>query len=274
MLSKQELQLLKNPFDKIMVQYDYNNPLDLQPAPSQRNIDRDHVTKIAKSIKKWGMLSTITAAATTIYNSKGDKTLRFYIVDSNHRYQACLALKVPFNVIIIRLNTINDINTLMSDLNNTSKAWTLDNHISNCAGVPGIVGQHYTKLQAFINTYDNYTSSIIGNLLHFGSLSCRKTKMIKAGKFEYNYEKEAIEAIEIFDTVNMVMGNSIDGKVKIALRSINFRDALLNFIRDNRKVVPMNFIKGFADNLIAVQDLPSTSTEWRSSMNKYHLSTL
>ena len=112
MLSKQELQLLKNPFDKIMVKYDYNNPLDLQPAPSQRNSDRDHVTKIAKSIKKWGMLSTITVTATTIYNIKGDKTLRFYIVDSNHRYQACLALKVPFNVIIIRLNSIDDINFL------------------------------------------------------------------------------------------------------------------------------------------------------------------
>jgi hypothetical protein len=274
MLTKQELQLLKNPFDKIMVKYDYDNPLDAQPAPTQRVIDRNHVTRIAKSIKKWGMLSTITVAATTIYNMKGEKNLRFYIVDSNHRFQACLSLKVPFNMIIIRLNTIEDINNLMSDLNNTSKPWSLDNHITNCAGLQGIVGQHYTKLQAFINTYNNYSSAVIGNLLHFGNLTARKTKMIKAGKFEYNYEKEAIEAIKIFDMVNMVMGNSVDGKVKIALRSINFRDALLNFIRDNSKIVPLDFIKGFADNLIAVQDLPSTSTEWRSSMNKYQLSTL
>jgi len=97
---------------------------------------------LQNQLKNGECLSTITVAATTIYNMKGDKNLRFYIVDSNHRFQACLSLKVPFNMIIIRLNTIEDINNLMSDLNNTSKPWSLDNHITNCAGLQGIVGQH------------------------------------------------------------------------------------------------------------------------------------
>jgi hypothetical protein len=95
--------------------------------------------------------------------------------------------------------------------------------------------------------------------------------MVKKGTFEYNYEKETIEALTIFDYVSVTMGSNADKDIKIALRSINFRAALLDFLKDNKaNVVMKTFVSGFAKNLIAVQDLPSNASEWRSAMNRYY----
>lgn len=275
MLTKEQLSQLQNEHDQIMVKYDNNNPLTLLAAPTQRKVDRPKVNVIKKSIDKWGMLSTITVAATDVYNQKGDKSLNLYIVDSNHRYHAIRELGKPFYVIITRLNSCDKICELMSALNNTNKPWTMENFVINWAGTTQGAGFHYLHLQSFAKKYDNYTISILANLLHFGNLNSRQSKMIKKGSFRYNYPDKAVEAINIFETVNFIVGDDTDGKVKIALRSINFRAALLDFVKDNKEYLDVTkFIKGFADNLLAVKDLPYNSTEWRSAMNKYYLSTL
>lgn len=274
-LTKEQLKQLKNPNDQIMVKYDYNDPLMLFPAPTQRTQERPRINAIKRSMQRFGMLSTITVVATDVFNQKGDKSLNLYIADSNHRYHAARELGIPFWIIITRLNKCDDLNELMSTLNNTGKPWTIEDHIANWAGTRGDSGIHYLQLLGFLSKYPDYSASVIANLIHFGNLNGRQSKMIKKGGFRYNYPDKAVEAINIFEIINFIMGDNYDGKVKIALRSINFRAAILDFVKDNKEHLDVTeFIKGFADNLIAVKDLPSNSSEWRSAMNKYHLSTL
>lgn len=237
--------------------------------PGNREVNGKHINTLRRLIAEYGMLSTPLIVATKAYNKKGDNKLYFYILDGQHRIEACLRDNVSFDFKVIRLEDIETIVQLMADLNNSAKGWNLDDYISAYAFIPSVM-ENYTKLMAFTKKYDNYTTSIICNLLHFGNLNSRQSKMVKSGKFEYTYEAETIEALTIFDYVSVAMGKKADKDIKIALRSINFRAALLDFLKDNKETVVMqDFVKGFAKNLIAVQDLPSNAGEWRSAMNKF-----
>ena len=274
MLTKEQIKQLVEKGQSITVRYTPSISAYLKVSPNQRPLNRDQVNLLQRLITKRGMLTTPLVVATKVYNQRGDRNLNYYILDGNHRINACINAGIPFDFKVIYMNSIGQINNLMSEINNSARAWKLEDHINNCAYTPEI-GHHYSKLQAFIAKYNNYSISLIVNLLHFGNLNARQSKMVRSGKFEYNYENAAIEALAIFDIVNIHMANGSDAKIKIALRSVNFRAALLDFVKDNKATIDVtDFIKGFADNLISVRDLPSNATEWRSAMNKYHLSTL
>lgn len=274
MLTKQQIKYIVETGKTITVQYEPSVLAHLKVSPNQRPLNRDHVNSLQRLITKRGMLTTPLIVATKVYNQRGDNNLNYYILDGNHRINACINASIPFDFKVIYMNSIGEINDLMSEINNSARVWKLEDHINNCAYTPEI-GHHYSKLQAFINKFHNYSISLIVNLLHFGNLNARQSKMVRSGKFEYNYEKAAIEALAIFDIVNIHMATGSDEKIKIALRSINFRAALLDFIKDNKATIDVtDFIKGFANNLISVRDLPSNATEWRSAMNKYYFSTL
>jgi hypothetical protein len=272
MLTKQEIKQIVEEKQTIVVKFTPKMSSYLQVSPNQRPTNRDQVSLLCRLIEKRGMLTTPLIVATKVYNQRGDKNLNYYILDGNHRIQACLQLNKSFNFNVIYLDTIAEINELMSEINNSARPWTLDDHINNCAHTPAIQ-HHYIKLISFMNRYDNYSTSLLVNLLHFGNLNSRQSRMAIQGKFEYNYEAEAIDALSIFDIVNIHMAQGTEKRIKIALRSINFRAALLDFIKDNKSTLDVKqYIKGFSKNLISVNDLPSNNTEWRSAMNRYYMS--
>jgi len=270
MLTKAQKTKLEKNRSSISATWTPTSKIVFKVLPGNREVNGKHINTLRRLIAEYGMLSTPLIVATRAYNKKGDNKLYFYILDGQHRIEACLKDNVPFDFKVIRLEDIETIVQLMADLNNSAKGWTLDDYISAYAFIPSVM-ENYTKLMAFTKKYDNYTTSIICNLLHFGNLNARQSQMIKNGTFQYAYEEKAIEAITIFDYVSVAMGKKADSNIKIALRTINFRAALLDFLKDNKETVIMeDFVKGFAGHLIAVQDLPSNQGEWRSAMNKYY----
>ena len=274
MLTKEQIKQLKNEFDYIYADWIPSAKTIFNLLPQNREIEDNHSNYIARLISKGCLLQDPIVVATKVYNKKGDNNLHLYILDGQHRISACKKIGKSFTYKIIRVDTVKDIIRFMAEANNSGKPWNLDNYIYSWCFESDVAGD-YTQLSNFTKKHSNYTSSIIANLLHYGSLNSRKTDMVKTGTFKFNYPDKAIEAIAIFDHVSIYMGNQSDKNVKIALRSINFRAALLDFIKDNKQTIDITkFIKGFADSLIAVRDLPSNSTEWRSAMNKYQLSTL
>lgn len=274
MLTKAQKTKIEKDRSSISASWTPASKIIFKVLPGNREVNSKHINTLRRLIAEYGMLSTPLIVATKAYNKKGDNKLYFYILDGQHRVEACLRDGVPFDFKVIRLEDIETIVQLMADLNNSAKGWNLDDYITAFAFIPSVM-ENYTKLMNFTKKYDNYTTSIICNLLHFGNLNARQSKMVKQGTFEYAYEKEAIEALTIFDYVSVAMGKKADKDIKIALRSVNFRAALLDFLKDNKKNIVMeDFIKGFASHLISVQDLPSNAGEWRSAMNKYYKNNL
>lgn len=270
MLTKTQQTKLQNNRSSISATWTTASNIVFKVLPGNREVNNKHINTLRRLIGEYGMLSTPLIVATKAYNKKGDNKLYFYILDGQHRIEACLRDGVSFDFKVIRLEDIKTIVQLMADLNNSAKGWTLDDYITAYAFIPSVM-ENYVKLINFTKKHDNYTTSIICNLLHFGNLNARQSQMVKKGTFEYNYEKETIEALTIFDYVSVAMGSNADKDIKIALRSINFRAALLDFLKDNKaNVVMKTFVSGFAKNLIAVQDLPSNASEWRSAMNRYY----
>ena len=269
-LTKAQQAKLKANKSSMSLQWTPTSKIVFKSLPGNREVNNKHISTLRRLISEYGMLTTPLMVATKAYNKKGDDKLHLYTLDGQHRVEACVRDNVPFDFKVIRIEDVETIVQLMADLNNSSKGWKLDDYINAFAFIPAVM-EHYTKLMAFTKKHDNYTTSICCNLLHFGNLNARQSDMVKSGKFEYTYEKEALEALAIFDYVSVAMGKKADKDIKVALRSINFRAALLDFLKDNKEnLVIETFIKGFAKNLISVQDLPSTATEWRLAMNKYY----
>ena len=274
MLSKKQTEKLQKEFDTIYADWTPSDKTVFNLLPENREIIENHSNFIARLISDTCLLQDPIMVATKAYNKKGDNNFHLYILDGQHRVTACKKLDMPFTYKIIRVDTQKRIVRLTAEVNNSGKVWNLDNYIHSFS-FQSETAVDYIPLKDFTKKYSNYTSSIIANLLHYGNLNSRKSEMVKFGDFKFNYPQKAIEALTIFDHVSIHMGNQSDKNIKIALRSINFRAAILDFIKDNKETIDITkFIKGFADNLIAVKDLPSNSTEWRSAMNKYHLSTL
>ena len=274
MLSKKQTEKLQKEFNTIYADWTPSAKTVLNLLPENREITENQSNHIAKLISGSCLLQDPIVVATKAYNKKGDNNFHLYILDGQHRVTACKKLNMSFTYKIIRIDSQKKIVHLMGEVNNSGKPWNLDNYIHSFS-LQSETAMDYIPLKNFTKKYSNYTSSIVANLLHYGNLNSRKSEMVKFGDFNFTYSEKAVEALTIFDLVSIHMANKSDKNVKIALRSVNFRAALLDFIKDNKETIDITkFIKGFADNLIAVKDLPSNSTEWRSAMNKYHLSTL
>lgn len=274
MLTKEQLSQLQNEYNFIYANWRPSSKTILNVLPENREIIENHSNFIARLISNTCLLQDPIVVATKAYNKKGDNNFNLYILDGQHRVTACKKLNMPFTYKIIRVDSQKKIVRLTAEVNNSGKPWNLDNFIHSFS-FQSETAIDYIQLKEYTKNYSNYSSSIIANLLHYGNLNSRKSEMVKFGDFKFNYPEKTIEALTIFDHVSIHMGNKSDKNIKIALRSINFRAALLDFIKDNKETIDnIKFIKGFADNILAVRDLPSNSTEWRSAMNKYHLSTL
>lgn len=268
-LTKAQTSKISNNKESILLEWTPKSKTVFKVLPGNREINNNHVTKLRKIIKEYGMLSTPLMVATKRYNGKGDNKLHLYILDGQHRIEACLKDSVSFNYRVIRLEDIATIVDLMAKLNNSDKSWTIDNFINSYCLVPDL-SNDYNLLRQFTIKNNDYSTTLCANLLHFGNLTHRQSDMVKKGKFQYTYENKAKEALALFDMVSLNVTNAVDQKIKRALRSMAFRSSLLEFVKEHKAQLDVaKFIQQFTKEVIALEDIPSTAGEWSYFMNAY-----
>jgi hypothetical protein len=116
-------------------------------AGINRGITPKHVTKIAKSIRKYGMLRPVIVVETNLFSGKKER----YIIDGQHSYNACLSLgiEIPY-VVINNLNTIEDIIACIASFNASSKSWTTFDYVYAWAAVK----EDYRQLNQLYEQFD------------------------------------------------------------------------------------------------------------------------
>ncbi len=90
-----------------------------------RDIIKSHVTEIAESMNKHGVLSFVTVIITDCI----DGVFRKWVVDGQHRLRAFELRQSPVLYTVTRANSKKEIVRLIADLNQTSRRWAIRNFL-------------------------------------------------------------------------------------------------------------------------------------------------
>lgn len=124
--------------------------------PMNRPISPKHVTQMAKSVQKRGLLRPIICVSTSIV----DGTRKTWIVDGQHLFHAILRLGISFKVIMVDIEDINDLVDLIATLNTTSKSWQMHDYVHCWAGLKGKAD--YARLLKYKEEYKySYTTLLM-----------------------------------------------------------------------------------------------------------------
>jgi len=116
-------------------------------AGINRNIVPAHVTKIAKSIRKYGMLRPVIVVETNLLSGKKER----YILDGQHSYNACLSLNIEIPYIVIdNLNTVEEIIACIASFNASSKSWSTFDYVYAWAAIK----EDYRQLNQLYEQFD------------------------------------------------------------------------------------------------------------------------
>lgn len=84
-----------------------------------RKVDKNHVNKLAESMKVRGFRGAIIVIKTSLV----DGIERLYILDGQHRFSSAEQLGIDFKFEIVEIKTELALAQYIADVNNSSKAW-------------------------------------------------------------------------------------------------------------------------------------------------------
>lgn len=120
-----------------------------------RPVDKTHIKKLAASMKVRGFRGAIIVIRTSII----DGIERLYILDGQHRFEACKLLGIEFKFEIVDIKTELELAQYIADVNNSSKAWGTNQFLDVWSKMKI---REYIKLQeVFENTKIQITPLII-----------------------------------------------------------------------------------------------------------------
>jgi hypothetical protein len=158
-------------------------------AGINRAIVPSHVTKLASSLDKMGVIRPVVVSSFDFIDGK--KTT--YIIDGQHLYNALMRVgwDIPYTEIEIK-NTV-ELAEHLALLNSSSKSWTIMDYIK----VWSNVSKDYVTLNKYFNIYDielmQLAEILKNNTCAFsGGQNNSISKFIKKGEFKVENEKEAV----------------------------------------------------------------------------------
>ena len=90
-----------------------------------RNVDQAHVKKLVASMKKHGFKGVLHVIKTKFI----DGTVRYYVVDGQHRLSAAQQLGIKFNFELTELTTKVTTAEFIAELNTSAKSWGTSNFL-------------------------------------------------------------------------------------------------------------------------------------------------
>lgn len=207
-------------------------------AGINRTIVPSHVTKLANSLEKMGVVRPVVVATIDFVN--GQKTV--YIIDGQHLYHALIRMgwDIPYTEVVIKDNL--DLAEHLALLNSSSKSWTMKDYITVWANV----NKDYVKLNKYFNTYDielmQLAEILMNNYCLNSGFSSSIIKTIKKGNFKIENEKEAVTILNcVTDALKIVPRiDRISNKL--------FISSFVNFISSNANYDHKHFMSSLKLN--------------------------
>lgn len=158
-----------------------------------RAIIPSHVTKMAESIMKLGILRPVVVA---YLDFKGVKD--YYIIDGQHLYHALIRLGYDIPYVTIDVKNDEELIESLALLNNSSKSWTMTDYVQAWS----FTTSDYKTLVKYFNTYDLELCTL-ASILHGRTENISKT--VKTGKFKVNSEEKAVNLMDYTTDVLKVL---------------------------------------------------------------------
>lgn len=166
---------MKKVIGKIYSTTDYDS---FKLRADNRPINKDHVLVVAKSIEKIGQRQPVSIDT------------KNYIIDGQHRVEACRLLKIPFHYVIDRNSTsTNDLTEIQ-----IKREWT----VSNRAGSFALSDDNYKFYNEFTKSYKEFSHTLrLSMLCNIPERSKKLEEDFKVGKFQVKNYKKACETAEM-----------------------------------------------------------------------------
>lgn len=180
--------------------------------PANRDVDEKSIDRLAEAIQKKNLLKSHPVVV--------DK--EFYIIDGQHRIEACKKLQIPVTFIVDETITPED----MITLNTNSKSWNMDNFLNFYVSKGK---QDYILLDQFIHR-EKFPINIALRLLN-GNRNGSFYKDYKDGNYKFPNPKELEEVLLKQLQINQVI-NYVKTKtsgMKTYLDRVTFYGAMVDF---------------------------------------------
>jgi hypothetical protein len=165
-------------------------------AGINRAVSPNHVTKLANSISKMGIIRPVIIAELSFITGVKQK----YIIDGQHLYNACLRLGLDIPYVIIQIKDQQDLIEKIALLNASSKSWCLLDYITSWASIK----DDYKQLNKYFEIYD-FELGVIASILSDRTITIQggshASKMVKDGSFKIYDEVGAKKKLDYLTDV-------------------------------------------------------------------------
>lgn len=154
-------------------------------AGINRPVNPSHVTKLAKSVDKMGIIRPVVIARISFVSGKPTD----YIIDGQHLYHALIRNEQDIPYTEISVENEQDLVEKIALLNASSKSWILVDYVTAWSAVH----DDYKKLAKYYHTYDFELSQLAGILCgNITQSNAPSSRIIKNGTFRVKKENEKV----------------------------------------------------------------------------------
>lgn len=200
MKKQTDASILKHAMPLEILRKDSNKSLSILSMVN-RAITPSHVTSVATSIEKIGLIRPVVVAKLNLKDFKGE-----YVIDGQHLFNACLRLNKDIPYVKVDISTEEELVEILAMLNNSSKPWALKDYVQSWS----YIRPAFKKLAKYREMYDLELLAIAG-ILHKSSNIFQSMHIIKKG--ELVIKDEAL-AVKVMEYTNDMLGifNKFDRK--------------------------------------------------------------
>lgn len=163
-----------------------------------RPINPGHVTKIANSIDKMGMLAPVICAELDFITGKKE----LYVIDKQHGLNACMRLGIDVPYIVIPIANKQELVEYLALLNASSKPWCILDYVAAWSTLIS----DYVSLNRYYEMYD-FEMGVLASILSNDGFDTggRATNKLKRGEFRIKDEEENIKLLnQLTDILKIV----------------------------------------------------------------------
>lgn len=170
-------------------------------AGINRAVSPSHVTKLANSIAKMGIIRPVVVAELSFITG----VKQTYIVDGQHLYNACLRGNLDIPYLVISIKNQEELIEMIALLNASSKSWCLLDYVNSWSSIR----EDYKKLNKYFQIYD-FELGVLTAILADKTIVANggnetSSKLIKSGKFQIYDEVGAKKKLDYLTDVLKIM---------------------------------------------------------------------
>ncbi len=163
-----------------------------------REVITKHVTKLANSITKMGIIRPMVVCTISFITGKPTT----YILDGQHLFHACIREKLDIPYVEIEIKDMQELVETIALLNSSSKSWATSDYVLSWS----TLHEDYKKLMHYLNVYPLDIRFIAGVLSGNSNAGGSMGQVIRRGEFKVKDEKFAVKLFDNIVNVNKIAG--------------------------------------------------------------------